>query len=173
MPPKVLIKGSSGSGKSTLAQQVSHRLGIPRVELDALHHVGPDWTEATPEELRESVLRAIAGLDAWVVDGNYDSKLGDLLTAQADTIVWLDLPLGTKLRRLHCRTRDRIRRGEVLWGGNVERWRTAVLGWDSLYVWAVRRHFLHRRTLPALYPDAVRLRTPQEVEAWLQSLTAP
>ena len=30
--------------------------------------------------------------DGWVIDGNYESKLGELVLGQADTIVWLDLP---------------------------------------------------------------------------------
>lgn len=173
MPRKVLIKGSSGSGKSTVGPQVAQRLGVPYVELDALHHIGPNWTEATADELQVSVRKALAGLDAWVVDGNYEGKLGDLVSSQADTIVWLDLPLRTKLRRLHRRTHRRIRHGEVLWGGNIERWRTAVFGLESLYVWAVRKHFSHRREWPARYPQAIRLRSPDEVEHWLGSLTAP
>jgi adenylate kinase family enzyme len=170
VPRKVLIKGSSGSGKSTVGPQAAERLGVPYFELDALHHIGPNWTEATAAELQASVNAALAGLDGWVVDGNYEGKLGDLVSAQADTIVWLDLPLRTKLRRLHRRTRGRIRTGEVLWGGNRESWRTAVVGLESLFVWAVRKHFSHRREWPVRYPQAVRLRSPEDVERWLSAL---
>jgi adenylate kinase family enzyme len=173
VPRKVLVKGSSGAGKSTVGRRAAERLGVRYVELDALHHIGPNWTEATPEQLQASVRATLAGLDAWVVDGNYERKLADLVSAQADTIVWLDLPLHVKLRRLHRRTRERIRTKEVLWGGNVEGWRTAVVGRESLFVWAVRQHFAHRRRWPARYPRALRLRSQEEVERWLASLTAP
>ncbi len=40
-------------------------------------------------------------------------------------------------------------------------------------MWAVRRHFGHRREWPGRYPHAIRLRTPREVEEWLHSLTNP
>ena len=41
-----LIATASGNGKTTVGRQLARRLGVPFVELDALHH-GPNWTEAT------------------------------------------------------------------------------------------------------------------------------
>src|SRR6186997_1715444 len=76
---RVSVAGISGSGKTTLAAALAARLGVPHVELDALHH-GPNWTEATPEELRARVEAALAAApEGWVADGNYESKLGDLV----------------------------------------------------------------------------------------------
>ncbi|HEY6053697.1 MAG TPA: AAA family ATPase, partial [Gaiellaceae bacterium] len=90
---RVSVAGISGSGKSTVARALAERLGVPYVELDALNH-GPSWTEATPEELRARVEAAFAAApDGWVADGNYESKLGDLVVSRADTFVWLDPPL--------------------------------------------------------------------------------
>src|SRR5512142_1642906 len=67
---RVSVAGISGSGKSTLARALAERLGVPYVELDALNH-GPNWTEATPEELRARVEAAFAAApDGWVADGN-------------------------------------------------------------------------------------------------------
>ena len=63
--------------------------------------------------------------DGWVIDGNYDSKLGDLVVDEADTIVWLDLPLSVKWFRLWRRTMHRIRNEIELWNGNRETWRGA------------------------------------------------
>ena len=78
--------GSSCSGKTTLAARLAEALGVPHIELDALHH-GPNWQEATAEELHARVEEALAGLDGWVTDGNYMGKLGTWLIDQADTIV--------------------------------------------------------------------------------------
>ena len=39
-----------------------------------------------------------------MIDGNYEAKLGETVLAEADTIVWLDLPLWLKLRRIWRRT---------------------------------------------------------------------
>lgn len=40
VPRRIVVKGSSGSGKSTVADELARRLGVPHIELDALHH-GP------------------------------------------------------------------------------------------------------------------------------------
>jgi adenylate kinase family enzyme len=168
---RVNVKGISGSGKSTFARALAGRLGVPYVELDALHH-GPDWTEASAEELQARVREAMdAAPDGWVIDGNYESKLGETVLAAADTIVWLDLPLWLTLRRLWRRTHTRIRDGVLLWNDNRESWRTAVLGRDSLFVWAVRTYFRHRREWPRRFagdPRFVRLRSDDEARRWLE-----
>src|SRR3954447_17416755 len=117
---RVNVVGISGSGKSTLAGELATRLGVPCIELDALHH-GPNWTEATAEELRAKVEAALASAaDGWVVDGNYRSKLGSLVLGQADTLVWLEPPLRVSLWRLARRTGRRYLRRERLWNGNRE-----------------------------------------------------
>jgi adenylate kinase family enzyme len=84
---RVSVVGCSGSGKSTLARRLSGVLGVPHIELDALHW-GPDWSAASAEELSERVRQATAA-DAWVVDGSYQSKLGTLVWERADTVVWV------------------------------------------------------------------------------------
>lgn len=98
---------------------------------------------------------------------------------RADTVVWLDLPLATCLRRLWARTVPRIRRQQELWNGNTESWRDAFGGWDSLFVYAIRKHLAQRRDLPRLlarpelaHLEIVRLRTPAAVDAWLGTVPA-
>ena len=73
---RVLVVGSSGSGKTTTARRIASELGVPHIELDAVHW-GPDWTAATAGEMQERVREAIRP-GAWVVDGNYRSKIGTL-----------------------------------------------------------------------------------------------
>ena len=167
---RVNVKGTSGSGKTTFAQELARRLGVPYVELDALHH-GPDWHQPTAEEFSARVREAMEELpDGWVIDGNYEAKLGDLVLGQADTIVWLDLPFPIKIRRLWRRTIGRIRSDAELWNGNKESWRGAFWGHDSLFAWMVRTHVRHRREWPSRYgadPRLVRLRSVADAEAWL------
>ncbi len=169
---RVNVKGTSGSGKSTFGRELAERLGLPYVELDALHH-GPNWSEPTDEEFRARVREAMdASPDGWVIDGNYEAKLGDTLTGAADTIVWLDLPLRLKLRRVARRTRERIRDDVELWNGNKESWRNALWGRESLFAWLIRGHFRHRRNWPRRYgsdPRFIRLRSVEEARAWLDS----
>jgi adenylate kinase family enzyme len=170
---RVNVKGISGSGKSTFARELAERLGVPYLELDAVHHIGPNWTEADPEQLQASARAFMAGApEGWVIDGNYESKLGDLVVEQADMIVWLDLPLRLSMRRLWRRTHGRIRDRVELWGGNRESWRGGFLGWNSLFVYTVRAWVRQRRRWPrrlAGDPRLVRLRTPGEAREWLES----
>jgi adenylate kinase family enzyme len=169
---RVNVKGISGSGKTTFAHALAERLGMPYLELDAVHHIGPNWTEATPEELQAAALVFMASApDGWVIDGNYEGKLGDLVVDAADQIVWLDLPLRISLRRLWGRTHSRLRDNVELWAGNRESWRAAFLGWNSLFVYAVRSWFRHRRQLPRRFsgdPRLVRLRSHEEARRWLE-----
>jgi hypothetical protein len=167
---RIWVKGGSGSGKTTLARQLAQRLGLEHVELDALHH-DRGWTPAPAPLLQARVRGALDDARGWVVDGNYDSKVGALVRDRAELIVWLDLPLGTKLARLARRTFRRWRTGAELWNGNRESLKGAFWGGDALFPWAVRSHFRHRSEWPRLLAGAplVRLRSPREVEAWLTS----
>src|SRR4030081_2527855 len=138
MGRRINVKGGSGAGKTTFAAALADRLAVPHIELDALHH-GPNWSQPTAGGF---CARARAAMESspggWVIDGNYERKLGSLVIDAADTIIWLDLPLHTLLRRLWWRTSSRIRDNVELWNGNRESWRTALWGGESLFVWTIR-----------------------------------
>ncbi len=158
---------ASGNGKTTVGRALAERLGVPFVELDSIVH-GPGWTEIADDELR-SILEPILAGERWVVDGGYRRKIGDLVLARADTIVWLDLPVHVWLPRLVRRTVRRIRNHEELWNGNTESWRDAFWGRESLVWYALRAHFDRRRRYPvelAAYP-VVRLRTQAEIDRFV------
>jgi adenylate kinase family enzyme len=168
---RVNVVGTSAVGKSTLALALAERLGVPYIELDALHWE-PNWTEASAEVMRERVRAAIRP-EAWVVDGNY-SAIRDLVWARADTVVWLDLPLRTVLGRYARRTLRRIIRREELWSGNRERL-GFLFGRDSLLWWILSTYRRRRRDYPLLlaahpHITAVRLRSSREATAWLASV---
>jgi adenylate kinase family enzyme len=171
MVRRFLIKGASGAGKTTLARAVAQRMGLPHVELDALHH-GPNWSEASAELLRARVDAALDDERGWVVDGNYDSKLGRMLLERADTIVWIDPPLATKLAQLAKRSARRYVTQEELWNGNRENLRSLFWGGEGLFVWAIRKHFAHRRDWPLAFAGLplTHLRSAREANAWLAAL---
>lgn len=162
-----IVATASCSGKTTLGRELARRLEVPFVELDALHH-GPNWTEATADELRAKVEPVVAG-DGWVIDGGYWGKIDDLVLRNADVVVWLDLPVRVWLPRLIRRTVRRVARREELWNGNRESVRNVFFSRNSLIWYALCNHPRHRRIYPErLAPyDLVRLRTPKEVERWL------
>jgi adenylate kinase family enzyme len=163
-----VIGSASGNGKTTFGRALAVRLGVPFVEVDALHH-GPDWTEATAEELRAKVEPLVA-LDEWVIDGAYMGKLGHLVVGSADTVVWLDQPVWVWLPRLVRRTVGRIVRREELWNGNRETFRNCFLSRDGLIWWALRNNWRRRREwAERLAPyNVVRLQTQREVDQFLE-----
>jgi adenylate kinase family enzyme len=167
-----IVASASGNGKTTLGRKLAERLGVPFVELDALVH-GPGWVETPDDELRAQ-LEPLVRSDDWVIDGSYRHKLGDLVLAAADLVVWLDLPVRVWLPRLLWRTARRVTRRERLWNDNRESLATAVRGRDSLIAWAFRMHVRRRREWPgalAAYP-VVRLRTRAEVDRFLAAARA-
>lgn len=167
-----MIASASGNGKTTVARALAARLGVRCVELDALVH-GPGWSELPDDDLRRLV-EPIVATDGWVIDGVYRGKLGDLVLARADLVVWLDLPLRVWLPRLVRRTARRIVGREELWNGNRETLRGALLGRNALLPYALRAHADRRRRYPAelaAFPVA-RLRTTAEVDRFLASVSA-
>jgi adenylate kinase family enzyme len=174
-PSRISIQGISGSGKTALGRELERRLGLRHLETDALVH-GAGWVETSDADLRRQVEEIIQA-ERWVIDSDYRRKLGTLVLERADTVVWLDMPLRVALVRLWRRTRRRIRGREQLWNGNTESWRTALGGWDSLFVFAIRKHVTQRRTLPELlarpelaHLTVVRLRSPRAVRRWLDDV---
>jgi adenylate kinase family enzyme len=169
------VMGIPGSGKTTMSRAIATRLGLTHVELDALYH-GPNWSEPPREEFERRVAAALEGLEGWVVDGNYRSAVGGLVLESADTIVWLNLPLFVCQRRILRRTWRRILTREELWESkNRETIRNTFLSRDSLFVWAIKAHFRHRRDMPEWidrHPHlrVVRLRSRREAERWLSTL---
>ncbi len=99
---RVAVVGPSGSGKTTLARALAELLGQPFVELDAIHWQ-PDWQPLDAKAMRLQVQPHVSG-DRWVVDGNYNTKLADLVLGRATTVIWLDLPMWIFFPRLLKRT---------------------------------------------------------------------
>jgi adenylate kinase family enzyme len=167
-----ILSSASGSGKTTLGLRLADALAVPFVELDAINHQA-GWRELDAGELRRRVEPLVAS-EAWVVDGSYRSKLGDLVLDRADTIVWLDLPRRVWLPRLLRRTVRRVVRREDLWNGNRETIRNVLLSRDSLIAFALRDERPRRERYPrelARYRVA-RLRSQREVDAFLRSADA-
>lgn len=166
----VLVSTASGNGKTTVGKALAARLSVPYHELDALHH-GPSWTEATADELRAKVEPIVAS-DAWVIDGAYQGKLGDLVLEGADLVVWLDLPIRVWLPRLLRRTARRVVTREELWNGNREDLRNALHPRNSVVVYAVRGYRRRRRAYEvdfARFP-LLRLRSQAEVDRFLSEV---
>lgn len=99
---RIVIFGPSNSGKSTLAEALAHKLDIPAVHLDQLHHTPyTDWVPRPQAEFHALQRDAMAG-EAWVMDGNYSGLVDERLARATGAIVLDDnhwLRLGRYFRR--------------------------------------------------------------------------
>lgn len=170
---RLVVIGPSGSGKTRLCARLAELLHVRHVEIDALWH-GPNWESCGPEELHRRVSAATEG-DGWISDGTYRSIIGDLVLERAETVAWLDLPVGLVMWRLVRRSWVRKRDRVELWHGNLEeRWLNQI----RWLVWpAFKRAFVNRRRLPAHLDrhaqlQVHRLRSDADVEAFVQSIQA-
>jgi adenylate kinase family enzyme len=170
---RVSVVGTSGSGKSTLSRELAGILGVPYLELDGVFHQ-PGWSQLPQPDFREAARAAAAG-DGWVIDGNYPA-VQSIVWERADTVIWLDLPRTTVLRRLVWRTFRRAATRQELWNGNRERWRNffSLDPEQSVIAWAWVRHAEYRSRYRAASRDPasarltfVRLASPRDVRRFL------
>ncbi len=174
---RIAVVGVTGSGKTTLASSLAGVLGLTHVELDALRF-GPGWSEPPDEVFRRRVVAALSA-PGWVVDGNY-SRVRDITWKLADTVVWLDYPFLTSFWRLLRRSYRRVVLQEELWNNNRETLTTLLFEKDALIPWFFKTYQRRRREYPQLlalpeyaHLTLIRLRTPRQASAWLDSLRPP
>lgn len=167
-PQRVLVGGGSGSGKTTLSARIGSVLGVPHVEIDALHH-GPGWVRRPSFE---ADVEAFTAGPSWTTEWQY-SAVRPLLAERADLLVWLDLPRPQVMRQVTARTLRRWVRREELWNGNREPapWRI-VLDREHVIRWAWNTHHLVEERVDALLAadpakPVVRLRSHAESAAWV------
>src|SRR5690348_11890586 len=150
---RVSVVGTSGSGKSTSGAVLAARLGADFLELDSVFHQ-PGWVPLPREEFRRRVAAAVAG-QRWVIDGSCSSQVRDLVWARADTVVWLDLPRRTIVRRIIWRSFRRAAGRIELWNGNRERWRNffTLDKEESVIAWAWQTYASRRERYLAAMAD--------------------
>lgn len=141
-----------GGGKTTLAKALSEKVGLPFIELDALHWK-PGWEESSGEELRAKITAALAAApEGWVVDGQYHGKIGDLVVRQADTVVWVNMPWRVMFWRVFKRSVQRARDRHKVCGENYESWRQTFFSPKSLLLWHITTVRRYRRRGERLLP---------------------
>ena len=165
---RVVIIGQPGSGKSTLARALGERTFLPVFHMDCVHWL-PGWQERAVVE-KVQMVQEIVARDAWIFEGN-NSATSELRLARADTLIWLDLPLSTRLFRVILRTlRFWGRTRPDLPEGCPERFDRAFFA----YIWRTRQS--GRDKLRDTYQSApqhvscMSLRSGAEVRRFLDSL---
>ena len=173
---RIVVVGTTSSGKSTLTKQLSDKLNLNFVELDALHWE-PNWKGAEDSVLRERVDQATQA-EAWAVAGNY-SRVRPLIWSRAEAVIWLDYPIHIVFWRLLTRTIRRSVYQEELWNGNREIFWTHLKLWseESLFHWFFKTYWRRKKEYPMLFSQPenahlqlIHLKHPREAEAFLNEL---
>ncbi|ETW81205.1 hypothetical protein HETIRDRAFT_247000, partial [Heterobasidion irregulare TC 32-1] len=105
---RVHVIGNSGALNSA---EVAALLGIPHIPLDTVYW-NPNWEKTPSSVFKDRVTAMLQDSEnshgGWVVDGNYNSYLGDLIADSTTDVLWLDPPLALYLPRLCLRTLKRL-----------------------------------------------------------------
>jgi adenylate kinase family enzyme len=152
---RTVIIGNSGSGKSTLAQHISDRLGVPVVDLDALHWETGGYGRKRDEKIAISLATDAAAKPRWIIEGVY-GWLAAAVVRRATALIWLDLPWRECRSGLLARG---VRRGaderafaELLAWGEGYRSRSTSSSFEG-----------HQRIFESFKPSKIRLRSRDEV----------
>lgn len=165
---RVLVIGPCGAGKSTLATILAGRLKLPLFHMDQLNWK-PGWVESSKDEITAK-LRAIVATDRWLVDGTYGGTLAPRLD-RADTVVYLDFPIILCVRRLLKRIWTyRGRSRPDMTEGCPERFDIAFLFY--LIRWNSGPRIRTEARLKGHENKIIRLRNPDELQRWMDSLPA-
>lgn len=104
---RVVVFGRGGAGKSTLSRRLGDATGIPVVELDKLYW--DDTLQALSSEEWGNRQSAIVAVDSWILDGDLGPlDVTEPRLSRADTVVIVDTPLVTCIRRALGRGRQRL-----------------------------------------------------------------
>ena len=177
---RIVVIGTSGAGKTTLVRQISARLGLMHIELDAINWQ-PGWRALCRDDPAEFARRVSAAIatDRWVADGNYGS-VRTMLWRRATHLVWLDYERPLIMVRVIRRSVSRAVSRRALWPGtgNRESWRHWIRA-DHPIRWAWRTWGKFRQEteaqlrLPAHAHLLVhRLRRPRQARQLLADLGA-
>jgi adenylate kinase family enzyme len=94
---RVMVNGGPGSGKSTLARALGKSTGLPVFHMDQIHHM-PGWVpRLLPEKIK--MANAVEAQDTWIFEGGF-SDTYENRAANADTIIWIDLPVSLRFWRV-------------------------------------------------------------------------
>ena len=164
---RVMILGQPGSGKSTLARKLGARTGLPVVHIDHIHWM-PGWRERARQE-KTRLCAEVHARPAWIFEGGHSASWPERLR-RADTVIWLDVPLGLRFWRV-------IRRSLVYWGRSRPDMPDGCPEQFSLgfyrYIWRSRHR--SRRAMADLLAAAAPskqvyvLRTLRDVRAFLET----
>lgn len=167
---RILVIGPGGAGKTVFSKKLGEALDLPVVHLDALYWRA-GW-KPTPSGEWIRLVEQVPKEPSWIMDGNYGGTLESRL-AQADAVIFLDLPRLTCVRRVLWR--------RIVYSGrsrpSMSRGCPERVNWDFIrWIWTYgkrkRPGFLAHLKAVESEKTVVILRSFREVREYLSSLEA-
>lgn len=102
-PPatRIMIVGGPGSGKSWLAGELHRISGLLVWHMDQIHWL-PGWVERDWQE-KDLLTRRVQARPEWIFEGGHSRTYRER-AARADLLIWLDLPILLRVRRVLSRS---------------------------------------------------------------------
>lgn len=168
---RISVVGTSGSGKTTVGRRVAELLDVDFVELDSIRHQA-GWNEMPDDQFRQEVGHLVLG-DAWVVDGGYESVLGESVRSRATEVIWVDPRRPVLMAQVIWRSLIRAALRKELWNGNREHFRTWLEPDHPIrWAWATapERRLQYERLRQVSDVPWARLRSRREIRRYLAGL---
>lgn len=131
---RIHILGASGSGTSTLGRALASAHHFPFFDSDDFYWEPTDPPYRTPrphDERRVVLLETVQDLPSWVVSGSM-MGWGDAAIPMLDLVVYLSIPPGIRLERLHAREQARFG-ARLEPGGDMHAEHLAFMAWARDY----------------------------------------
>ena len=167
---KIAIIGHSGAGKSTLAARLGQLYRLPVLHLDRVF-----WCEGWVQREHEQTLAAVERFldehrqSGWVIDGTYGKLHFDRRMAEADLILFLDLPPLACLQRVTARYWQYAGRTRPdLADGCPEKLDWAFVRW-ILWEGRSKKKLAHFRSIGETYPEkTVYIRNQRQLDEYMR-----
>ena len=162
---KIVVIGTCGSGKTTMGRALAQKLSIPCLDMDELFWL-PGWKKR-PFDAFESLVKQATNRENWIISGNY-SKLQHLTLAQADTVVWLDLPLHVLLWRILKRSVLQHFTKATICNGNRQSFSQFWWLFKHLFTsyWSKKKRYQKLKETSEV--TWIHLKSTRQANAWLQ-----
>lgn len=134
MPDRIGIAGAPGCGVTTLGRALAARLGAVHIDTDDHYWVATD----PPYRQKNDVAARLAGISAaqarsgqWVLSGRLEGWAESAI-AEAELIVFLEVPTEIRLARLRARESERFG-DSLLPGGAMHETHRDFIAWAAEY----------------------------------------
>lgn len=169
MKKHIHILGASGSGTTTLAKALSGEFGYTQFDSDDYLWLPtkPPFTAKRPLGERVDLLKNdIKKANKWILSGS-NCGWGDFLMDSYDLVIFLYVPVGTRMKRLEQREIQRYSIERISPGGDMYGSHKVFIEWAAAYETGgmeMRSLALHNEWLKQLKCPVIRIEGEQTTE---------